>query len=264
MPKDTLHEELLHAQAWMKSVQDMATSKGGMVTCRFSQSIEPVQSFIKLHKDSAGGICQGLCNNWIVSHANNGSIWNDVYVEVGNKVKFQAIRIDKMAQLCMEFIVQLQDKKGKKGDGNTQALNSRAGHENARRHPTREDGGGGAMEGWGTCQAHSGRSAGANTGIAIWHGMKPMTAFGSGEGAYVQITIWHGNRRPRDLRLSGRRPEGDRVRRSRVLRSELRRVLFQRRPGRPELLQVLHLADGVLLQGRTTTSSACGYGRGID
>lgn len=188
--KNEAHEELLRAQAWLQKIHDKAVEKGGMVTCKFSQSIEPVASFIKLHPDSAGGICQGLCNNWIVYHAHDGSIWNEVYVTVGNKVKFQAIRIDKMGQLCTEFIMQLKTKTGAKGNGIDQFINSEAWMRRRGVIPRGWASTGDILKYTGSATASGGASSGANLAVKVWQDLRSVSTYSGGAGSYAQINIY--------------------------------------------------------------------------
>jgi len=52
------------------------TKHKGMVTVRFNQSLPPVGPVMRLYPQTAGGVCNALCNKWIAEHANDRSLWS--------------------------------------------------------------------------------------------------------------------------------------------------------------------------------------------
>lgn len=94
-------QELLRVQALYQKIRSIACKTyGAVVVSPFSQSIEPVSSFLKTSRFGGGGVCMALVNRWIIAHAHEDSIWNELYTNVGG---MPCIRIGVMRQIMDEF-----------------------------------------------------------------------------------------------------------------------------------------------------------------
>ena len=120
MPLNEIQQELLRVQANYKALQQKAHKDyKAVVVSGFSQSIEPVRSFLKLTPETKNGICQALVDSWIIAHANEGSLWNDLYTNVNG---IPSLKIDRMKALLAQFAVGLGT--GEKSMGPYQKLNT--------------------------------------------------------------------------------------------------------------------------------------------
>ena len=120
MPMNEAQKELLRVQTIYKNLQSTAhKTYKAVVVSGFSQSIEPMASFLKLTPETKGGICQGLVDRWIAAHANEGSLWNDLYTNVNG---MQCLKIDEVRAIMAEFAAGLSNSKTSVGP--YQKLNS--------------------------------------------------------------------------------------------------------------------------------------------
>lgn len=109
MTMNETQKELLRVQAIYKDLQSIARKTyNAVVVSGFSQSIEPVKSFLKLTPETKNGICQGLVDRWIAAHADEGSLWNDLYTNVNGT---PCLKIDVVRAIMTEFTAGLGNSK---------------------------------------------------------------------------------------------------------------------------------------------------------
>jgi hypothetical protein len=66
----------------INEIRASATRHFGHCTFRFSQALPPISHLIGSDEKTKNGICQALTNRWIADHANGGSMWNHLYLNV--------------------------------------------------------------------------------------------------------------------------------------------------------------------------------------
>ena len=97
MPFDSPLSSSMQVLMDVKGIQSRAASKhGALVVSTFSQTVEPVASFLKLHPKTRDGICQQLVACWIAAHAAGGSLWNTLFDTIHGVPR---IRLDQMRQI---------------------------------------------------------------------------------------------------------------------------------------------------------------------
>jgi len=109
MPMNEDQKELLRVQTIYKDLQSTAhKTYNAVVVSGFSQSIEPMTSFLRITPETKNGICQGLVDRWIASHASEGSLWNDLYTNVNG---IPCLKIDQVRAVMAEFTAGLGQSK---------------------------------------------------------------------------------------------------------------------------------------------------------
>ncbi len=112
MPFDSPLSPGMRVTMDVKGIQSRAASKhGAVVVSTFSQTIEPVASFLKLHPKTRDGICQQLVGSWIAAHAAGGSLWNTL---LGTVHGVPTIRLDRMREILA--LARMNDAVGEEQD----------------------------------------------------------------------------------------------------------------------------------------------------
>jgi hypothetical protein len=162
----------------LASIRSAAVEKGGLVTRVFCQAIPPVAPLIAGDEATAGGICQGLVNNWIGDHAAGGSLWNRLYGGNG------AINAGVVARIAFE------QKTGGRGVNGTSALYQLLANERFL-----------AVKGlipWAhpVLQVYSRVGAGESYASMAKLLATAVTSFKPSDGAYLNIALQHSSEAP--------------------------------------------------------------------
>ena len=91
MPLNDESQEIIRIQNFFNNIADSAAAFGGMTTARFSQVNGAVGALTRTDRNARRGICLALVHRWIASHANGGSIWNEIFNNEGN-IKIEEIK----------------------------------------------------------------------------------------------------------------------------------------------------------------------------
>lgn len=187
MPMNAEQKELLRIQGIYKSVHSTIQSKyKGVVVSTFSQSIQPVTSFLNLNKDTKDGVCQALVNRWIAAHAAEGSLWNELYTTVNNQ---NCIKIDAMRSVMAEFVEGMGGTH-KGSMGAYQKLNTEVWLMRRGVIPRMSIAGGHRIYEEGYKKNVLGTMvADPNLGTKVMDALPAARAFGLGEGSYAMISV---------------------------------------------------------------------------
>ena len=98
MPLNKDSEDVIQNQKHCQRVLELAVRSKGVIIARFSQASESMTALLRTNKKARLGICKGLVNRWMARHANDGSIWNDIFNEDGN------IKIEEIHKLIQESV----------------------------------------------------------------------------------------------------------------------------------------------------------------
>jgi hypothetical protein len=68
----------------------------GHCTFPFSQALPPISQLIGSDEGTKNGICQALTNRWIADHANDGSMWDGLYLTVSGHQCFNILGVRRL------------------------------------------------------------------------------------------------------------------------------------------------------------------------
>jgi hypothetical protein len=180
-------QQILKVQTFYKGIRDTAhKTYKAVIVSPFSQSMEPVSSFLKIGEKTQDGICQALVNAWIAAHANEGSIWNEIYTNVHG---IPSIQLSKMSQLLLDFTASINDTSISMGP--YQKLNSEIYLMKHGVIPRMDMGSGHRLYGEGYKVNTGTGKIDADPGLShkIISGLKMCKSYGRGVGSYAMVSF---------------------------------------------------------------------------